>query len=149
MTVFHILCRDYHEITAPPLDCTIWLFAHDLFSRHKREESSLRLGLLSQHAWPSFHTDRIDRAAVPPTTLAALAPASHTSSTRVCRFNACKLHQFHQDPTQWSGSWISCMFKLVSLDVATQHSRRSPSADCRHLKWTSQMVLLTTPSRSR
>ena len=48
------------------------------------------------HTWPSFHTDRIDRAAVSPTTLAALAPASHTSSTSVCRFHACKLHQFHQ-----------------------------------------------------
>ena len=40
MTVFHNLCRDYHEITAPPLDCvcTIWLFARDLPSRHKRED---------------------------------------------------------------------------------------------------------------
>ena len=36
---------------------------------------------------PSFHTDRIDpRCSL---TLAALAPASHTSSTSVCRFHAC------------------------------------------------------------
>ena len=33
--------------------------------------------------WPCFHTDRIDRAAVSPTTLADLASASHTSSTRI------------------------------------------------------------------
>ena len=29
------------------------------------------------------------------------------------------------------------VFELVSFDVATQHSHRSPSADCSHLKWKS------------
>ena len=38
MTVFHNLCRNFHEITAPPLDCARSGVAHDLFSRHKRED---------------------------------------------------------------------------------------------------------------
>ena len=166
MTVFHNLCRDYHEITAPPLDCARSGFLHTICSVVTKEKiSSLRLRLLSQQYLAKFSHRQVDRAAVSPTTLAALAPASHTSSTSVRRFHACKLHrfhqrlqvfcfckshQFHQDSTQWSRSWISSiLFELVSFDVSTQHSCRSPSADCSHLKWKSQMVLLTTPSGSR
>ena len=166
MTVFHNLCRDHCEITAPPLDCARSNKLHTICSVVTKEKiSSPRLGLLSQQYLAKFsHRSRFDCAAVSPTTLAALAPASHTSSPSVCRFHACKLHQFHQrlqvsrfckshqihqDSTQLSGSWISCMvFELVSFGVSTQHSRRSPSADCSHLKWKSQMVHLTTPSGS-
>ena len=97
---------------------------------------------------PNFHTDRIDRAAVSPTTLADLAPTSHTSSTSVCKSLASANHTSSiRIPRSSLDLEISCIiFELVSFDVATQHSCRSPSADCNHLKWKSQMVLLTTPS---
>ena len=35
------------------------------------------------------------------------------------------------------------VFELVSFDVATQHSCRSTSADCSHLKWKPQTVRIT------
>ena len=77
--------------------------AHDLAictrsvqSSQKRRFHHYDSDCCPNNTWPSFHTDRIDRAAVSPTTLADLAPASHTSSTSVCRFLACKMHQFHQ-----------------------------------------------------
>ena len=46
------------------------------------------------HLWYTRCTrrDRIDRSAVSPPTLADLAPASHTSSTSVCRFLASANH---------------------------------------------------------
>ena len=85
MTVFHNLCRDYHEITAPPLDCARSGYLHTICSIVTKEKiSSLRLRLLSQQY---FHTDRIDRAAVSPTILVAPSPASHTNSTNVCKFS--------------------------------------------------------------
>ena len=89
-TVFHNLCRDYHEITAPPLDCArFWLFAHELFSRHKREDF---ITTTLNNTWLSFHTGRIDRVAVLPTTLASLAPANCTGSIRVCKSLASANH---------------------------------------------------------
>ena len=117
------------------------------------------------NSWPSFHTDRIDRAAVSPSTPAALAPASHTSSASVRRslasanhtssISVCRSIAFanhtssirilRSSPDLGHPAWCS---ELVSFGVATQHSRRSPSADCSHLKWKSQMIHLTTPSGS-
>ena len=117
------------------------------------------------NTWPSLHTDRIDRAAVSPTTLAALAPASHTSSTSVCRFHACKLHRFHQRSASAGLSFLQITpdpsgFHAVVRILDILHGVRahfiwrlhaaflSPSADRSHLKWKSQMVHLTTPSGS-
>ena len=98
MTVFHNSCCDYHEITARPLDCARSGYLHTICAGVTKEKiSSLRtqtaVSTILGHA---FTQTGPDRAAVSPTTLAALAPASHTSSTSVCRFHACKLHQFHQ-----------------------------------------------------
>ena len=164
MTVFHNSCRDYHENTAPPLRlCTIWPSAHDLFSRHTKEKIlSLRLRLLSQQYLAKFSQRQIDRAAV---------SLQHSSCAR-------KPHRFYQRlqvsrlqisriPSAFAGLSLlhitplpsgfhavirildMCMvFGLVSFDVVTQHYP-SPSADCSHLKWKSQMELLTTPSGSR
>ena len=105
MTVFHNLCRDYHEITAPHLDCARSGHLHTICSVVKKEKiSSPRLRLLSQQYLSQVFTQtRSDRAAVPPTTLAAscarqatpvppasagFTPANCTSSISVCRFHS-------------------------------------------------------------
>ena len=84
MTVFHNLCRDYHEITAPPLDCARSGYLHTIcFSRHKREDfHHYDLICCFNNTWPNFLTDRIDRTAVSP--------------TNTCSSCARKPHQFHQ-----------------------------------------------------
>ena len=100
--------------------CTIWLFAHDLLSRHKREDFiTTTQTAVSTITWPSFHTDRTDRAAVSPTTLAAFAPASHTSSTSVCRFHAPANHTSsiripRSSPDLGYPAWCSSSFHLTS-----------------------------------
>ena len=71
------------------------------------------------NTWPSFHTDRIDRAAVSPTTLAGLAPASHTSSTSVCRFLGSANHTSsiripRSSPDLGYPAWCSSSFHLTS-----------------------------------
>ena len=100
MTVFHNLCRDHHEITAPSSRlCTIWLFAHDLFSRHKRISSlttqtavSTILGQVFTQTGltklPSHqqHLQILRPQATPvPPAPAGFSPASCTSSISVCR----------------------------------------------------------------
>ena len=101
--------------------------------------------------WQSFHTDRTDRAAVSPTTLAAFAPASHTSSTSVCRFHASANHTGsiripRSSPDLGYPAWCSSSFHLTSLCSILVGLLL---LDCSHLKWRSRMVLLTTPSGSR
>ena len=55
MTVFHNLCRDYHEITAPPLDCARSGYLHTICSVVTKEKiSSPRLRLLSQQYLAKF-----------------------------------------------------------------------------------------------
>ena len=71
------------------------------------------------NTWPSFHTDRVDRAAVSPTTLADLAPASHTSSTSVCRSLASANHTSsiripRSSPDLGYPAWCSNSFHLTS-----------------------------------
>ena len=87
MTVFHNLCRDYHEIT-PHLDCARSGYLHTICSVvHKREYFIITTQTAVSTILGQVFTNRIDRAAVSPTTLAALAPESHTSSTSVCMFH--------------------------------------------------------------
>ena len=65
MTVFHNLCRDYHEITAPPLDCARSGYLHTICSVVTKEKiSSLRLRLLSQQYLAKF-SHRKDLTALP------------------------------------------------------------------------------------
>ena len=103
MTVFHNLCRDYHEITAPPLDCvcTVWLFAHDLPSRHKREDFiittqtavSTMLGQVFTQTGlivlPSHQQHlqllRLQATPVPPASAGPSLLQIHTSSIRIPR----------------------------------------------------------------
>ena len=71
------------------------------------------------NTWPSFHTDRIDRAAVSRTTLAAPAPGSHTSSTSVCGFLASANHTSsiripRSSPDLGYPAWCSSSFHLTS-----------------------------------
>ena len=65
-TVIHNLCRDQHEVSAPLLVCARSGYLHTICSgRHtKKRISSLHLKLSSHDTRPSFHTNRIDRAAV-------------------------------------------------------------------------------------
>ena len=132
-------------------------------SSQKRRFHHYDLRLLSEQYLAKF-SDRQDLTALPSHQqhLQLLRPQTTPVPPGVCRVHTCKLHQFHQrlqvssfckshqlhqDSTHKSASWISwMMFELVSFDIATQHSRRSPTADCSHLKWKSQMVHLTTPS---
>ena len=121
--------------------------------RFHRHDSDCSLN----NTWPSFHTDRIDRAVVSPTTATPVPPASAdftpancTGSISVCRFHASASHTSsiripRSSPDLEYPAWCSSSFHLTS---STQHSRRSPSADCSRLKWKSQRVLLTTPSGS-
>ena len=145
MTVFHNLCRDHYEFTAPPLSTVhdLAIRARSAQSSQKEKISSLRLRLLSQQYLLSFHTDRIDRAAVSPTTLAVLAPASRTSSISVCKFHASANHtsSIRIPRSSQDLGYPALVSELVSFGISTQHSCRSPSADCSHLKWKSQMVL--------
>ena len=151
MTVFHNLCRDDHEISAPPLDCARSGYLHTICSVVTKEKiSSLRLRLLSQQHLAKF-SHRQDLTVLPshqqhlrllrpqatpvPPASASFTPANCASSISVLQVSCfCKSYQFHQDSTQQSGSWISCMvFELVTFDFSTLHSCRSPSADCNHL----------------
>ena len=87
------------------------------------------------NTWPSFHTDRIDRAAVSPTTLAALAPASHTSSISDCRSLA-------------SANHTSSISDCRALDSANHTgSIRIPrsSQDLGYPAWCSSSFHLTSP----
>ena len=120
MTVFHNLCRDQHEITAPPLDCARSGYLHTICSVVTKEKiSSLRLRLSSLNTRPSFRTDRSDRAAVSPTILAALAQASHTSSMSVCRSLASANHTSsiripRSSPDLGYPAWCPSSFHLAS-----------------------------------
>ena len=59
MTVFHNLCRDYHEITAPTLDCAPSGYLHTICSVVTKEKiSSLRLRLLSQRCLAKIFTKK-------------------------------------------------------------------------------------------
>ena len=132
MTVFHHLCRDHHEITAPPLDCARSGHLHTICSVVTKDKiSSPQLRLLSHNTWPSFHTDRIDRAAVSPTTLADLAA---TSSTSVCSFLACKLH-----------SSISVCRSFVSADHTSSIRIPRSSPDLEYPAWCLSSFHLTSP----
>ena len=117
------------------------------------------------NTWPSFfkqtgltalpshqqHLQILRPQATPvPPASAGFTPAKCTSSISVCRSLASANHTSSIRIPRSSPDLESCMvFELVSFDVASKHSCRSPSADCSHLKWKSQMVLLTTPSGSR
>ena len=56
-SMFHNLCRDHYEITAPPLDCArSGDFAHDLLSRHKKKRFHHNISdIVSQYSADSFH----------------------------------------------------------------------------------------------
>ena len=55
MIVIHNLCRDYHEITAFPLDCARSGYLHTVWSVVSKEKiSSLRLRLMSQQYLAKF-----------------------------------------------------------------------------------------------
>ena len=152
MTVFHNFCRDYHEITAPPLDCARSGYLHTICSDETKEKiSSVRLRLLSQQYLAKFsHRRDGPRCRLTNNTCSSCAGKPHQFHQRLQVSRFCKITPVPSGFHAVVRIWISCMvFELVSFDVATQHSRRSPSADCSHLKWKSQMVLLTTPSGSR
>ena len=84
-TVFHNLCREQHEISTPPLVCARSSYCtRSAQTSHKENISSLQLKLSSHDTRPSFHTDRMDRAAVQ-TVPADLMPAIHTIRNRVPR----------------------------------------------------------------
>ena len=55
-TLFLNLCRDQHEISAPPLDCArSGGFAHDLLSRHKKDRFHHNISdIVSQYSADSF-----------------------------------------------------------------------------------------------
>ena len=76
MTVFHNLCRECHEITAPPLDCARSGYLHTICSVHCDSDGCLN------NTWPSFHTDRI-------------GPRCRLTNNP-CSSCARKPHQFHQ-----------------------------------------------------
>ena len=153
MNVFHNLCRDYHEFTAPPLDCARSGYLHTICShRHKREDfitttqtavSTILGQVFTQTgltALPSHqqHLQLLRPQATPvPPASAGFSPASCTSSISVCRSLASANHTSSNRIPRSSRdlgypTWCSSSF---SFDVATQYSRRSPSADCSHLKW--------------
>ena len=82
MTVFHNSCRDYHEITAPPLDARSGYLHTPCSVVTKEKISSLRLRLLSQQYLAKFsHMQDSPRC-------------RHTNNT--CSSCARKPHQFHQ-----------------------------------------------------
>ena len=185
MTLFHNLCRDHQEITAPPLVCARSGHLHTICSVVTKEKiSSLQLRLLSQQylakfshrqdltALPShqqhlqllrpqahtssphqFHqrlqVSRLQIAPVPISVCRSLASAYHTSSISVCRSLASAYHTSsiripRSSPNLEYPAWCSSSFHLTS-----PRSILVPSANCSHLQWKSQIVLLTTPSGSR
>ena len=126
--MFHNLCRDYHENhrTSYRL-CTIWPFAHDLFSRHKREDfiattqtavstilgqvfTQTGLTALSSHQQQphQFHQRPAD-----------FTPANCTGSISVCRFHASASHTSsiripRSSPDLEYPAWCSSSFHLTS-----------------------------------
>ena len=104
------------------------------------------------NTWPSFHTDRVDRAAVSPTTLADLAPAAHTSSASVCRFLACKLQQFHQRLCRFLACKLHQFHQRLQVSRFCNHtsSIRIPrsSPDLGYPAWCSSSFHLTSPRSS-
>ena len=87
--VFHNLCLDYHEITAPPLDCARSGYLHTICSvvtggRDFITTTQTAVSTILGHVFTQ-------------TRLTALpSHQQHLQPTCVCRFHACKLHQFHQ-----------------------------------------------------
>ena len=106
MTVFHNLCRDYHEITAPPLDCARSGHLHTICSVVTKEKiSSLRLRLPSSTILGQVFTQTgfDPRCRHNQQHLQLLRPQAtpvHTSVPQVSRF--CKLQDryehSHTDP---------------------------------------------------
>ena len=104
-TVFHNLCRDQHEISTPPLvHARSGTSCSDVT---ERKISSPQLRLSSHDTWPSFHTDRMDRAAVQ-TFVADLMPAIYTIRNRVPRRVRTCLSSFFIGRRHAAFSSISC-----------------------------------------
>ena len=137
MTVFHDLCRDLQEINQRIYRLrTIWLFANDLLSCHKREDFiTTTQTAFSTILGQVFTQDRIDRAAVSPTTLADLAPASHTSSTSVCRFLASANHTIS---IKIPRSSPDLFFFFCAYDIVGENSENSCSR--KQLRWAGSWV---------
>ena len=135
--MFHNLCGDHHEISAPPLVCARSRYLHTICSSvtQRKDFITQHLRLLSRDTRPSLQNDRMDRAALQ-TILADLMSARHTIRNRV--------------PRSPDLEYLLMMFELIlHWTFATQDSRRSPSADYSRLKWDSQTARLTTPSGSQ
>ena len=135
MTVFHYLCRDYHETTAPPLNCARSGYLHTICSVVTKEKiSSLRLRLSSQQYSAEF-SHRQDLTALPshqqhlqllrpqatpvPSASAGFTSASCTSSISVCRFLASANHTSsiripRSSPDLGYPAWCSSSFHLTS-----------------------------------
>ena len=134
MTVFHNLCRDYHEITAPPRDCARAGHLHTICSVVTEEKiSSLRLRL-SQQYWAKFFTQtgltaltshqqhlqllRPQATPVPPAST-GFTPANCTGSISVCRSLASANHTSsiripRSSPDLGYPAWCSSSFHLTS-----------------------------------
>ena len=135
MTVFHNLCRDYHEITAPPLDCARSGYMHTICSVVTKEmifitttqtAVSTTLGqVLTQTgltALPSHQQHlqllRPQATTVPPAS-ASFMPANCTSSISVCRSLASANHTSsiripRSSPDLGYPAWCSSSFHLTS-----------------------------------
>ena len=135
--MFHNQCRDHHEITAPPLVCARSGYLHTICS-----DVTQRKGFITT---PQTVVSRYS------------AELSHRQDRpRCCPDDSCK--SLTRKPTSFatrfhaesgSGTPSHDVRAHSSLDVATQHSRRSLSVDFSRLKWDSQTVRLTTPSGSQ
>ena len=137
MTVFHNLCRDYHEITPPPLDCARSGYLHTICSVVTQKEDFITTTqtAVSTILGHVFTQTGFDRAAVSPTTLAALAPASHTISTSVRRFHASASHT----------SSISDCRSLASANHTSSNKIPRSSSDLGYPAWCSSSFHLTSP----
>ena len=133
MTLFHNLCRDYHEITAPPLDCARFGYLHTICC-HKREDFitttqaavSTTLGQVVTQtgltALPSHqqHLQLLRPQATPvPPASAGFTPANCTSSISVCRSFASANHTSsvripRSSPDLGYPAWCSSSFHLTS-----------------------------------
>ena len=132
MTVFQNFCRDYHEITAPPLDCARSGYLHTICSVVTKEKiSSLQLRLLSQQYLAKF-SDRQDLTALPshqqhlqllrpqatpiPPASAGFTPANCTGSISVCRSLASANHtsSIRSSPDLEYPAWCSSSLHLAS-----------------------------------
>ena len=82
MTVFYNFCRDHREIITSSRLCTFWPFAHNLFSRDKRED----LITMTRTVVPTIFGQVFHYR--------SLASANHTSS-RVVSFDVATLVGLH------------------------------------------------------